>query len=156
NQWMQAEPTGHAIRLRSDVERKRLHGLSALAPSGSGLNAGIYTQQAHEETYASLLTRTRMLLNDGWSVIVDAAFLRQGERQAFASLARSVGSEFRIIACEAPETLLRERIDQRRTTGTDASEATASVLAQQMEWIEPLTEQERASASPPEALSLEH
>ena len=154
SQWMQTETSGHAIRLRSDVERKRLHGLSALAPSGSGLNAGIYTRQAHEETYASLLARTRILLNDGWSVIVDAAFLRQGERQAFASLAKSVGSEFRILACEAPEPLLRERIDQRRITGTDASEATATVLAQQLASIEPLTDQERATASPPDALSL--
>ncbi len=143
NQWLAAERTGRAIRLRSDVERKRLHGLSALAASGSGLNTGIYSPQSHSATYASLLDRSRMLLADGWTVLVDAAFLREAERAAFAALAQAAGVPFHILACEAPLAVLQQRIRERQAQSTDASEATAAVLEQQLGWLEPLTADER-------------
>lgn len=143
--WLQAEASGRAIRLRSDVERKRLHGVSPLAASGSGLNEGLYRPQAHEETYASLRTRARGLLQDGWTVVVDAAFLRAAERRAFADLAQAEGCPFHILACEAPVEVLRQRIGARQAAGGDASEATLAVLEQQLGWLEPLTEAERAT-----------
>ena len=146
--WLQAETSGRAIRLRSDVERKRLHGVSPLAASGSGLNEGLYRPQAHEETYASLRARARGLLQDGWSVIVDAAFLRGAERQAFAELAQAEGCPFHILACEAPVDELRRRITARQSEGSDASEATLAVLEQQLGWLEPLSDGERARALP--------
>ena len=142
--WLQGEASGRAIRLRSDVERKRLHGVSPLAASGSGLNSGLYRPQAHEETYASLRSRARMLLQDGWSVVVDAAFLRAAERRAFAELAQTEGCPFHILACEAPPDELRRRIGARQASGQDASEATLAVLEQQFGWLEPLGEGERS------------
>ena len=146
--WLANEPSGRAIRLRSDVERKRLSGMSALAPSGSGLNVGIYTQQAHSDTYASLLARARILLNDGWSVVVDAAFLRRAERDSFAALARGMGCEFHILAPEAPIEELRRRVEARMLQRSDASEATVAVLEQQRGWLEALDESERAMRLP--------
>ncbi|MFC3684871.1 bifunctional aminoglycoside phosphotransferase/ATP-binding protein [Hydrogenophaga luteola] len=142
--WLQAEKSGRAIRLRSDVERKRLHGMSALATSGSGLHEGLYRKEANEETYASLRARARMLLQDGWSVVVDAAFLREAERRSFAELAQAEGCPFHILACEAPADELRRRISARQAAGRDASEATLAVLEQQFGWLEPLDEAERA------------
>jgi len=150
--WLAAQADGRAIRLRSDVERKRLHGLAALAASGSGLNTGLYSAQAHSDTYARLHSRAAELLDQGWRVIVDAAFLRQHERQTFADLARSLGVPFAILACEAPVERLRERIRARQAAGSDASEATLAVLEQQLGWAEPLTSAERACASSPESL----
>lgn len=151
DRWLQAERSGRALRLRSDVERKRLHGLSPLAASGSGLNAGLYSPQAHGDTYASLLARSRLLLQDGWSVLVDAAFLRQAERAEFAALARGLGAPFHILACEAPPDELRRRISARQAAGRDASEATLAVLEQQFGWLEPLTDAERAQTLTPPA-----
>ncbi|MFM6985144.1 MAG: AAA family ATPase [Hydrogenophaga sp.] len=145
-QWLLAEPSGRAIRLRSDVERKRLHGMGPLAVSQAGLNEGLYRPQAHGETYASLRTRARGLLQDGWSVLVDAAFLRAGERQTFADLAQAAGVPFHILACEAAPEVLRERVSARQAAGRDASEATLAVLEQQFGWLEPLTAAERACA----------
>ena len=147
--WLQAEASGRASRLRSEVERKRLHGVSPLAASGSGLNSGLYRPQAHEETYASLRARARMLLHDGWTVVVDAAFLRESERRAFAELAQAEGCPFHILACEAPHDELRRRIGARQAAGQDASEATLAVLEQQFGWLEPLTGAERAQACRP-------
>jgi aminoglycoside phosphotransferase family enzyme/predicted kinase len=148
SRWLKAEVSGRAIRLRSDVERKRLHGLSALAASGSGLNSGLYSAQAHGDTYASLLSRARMLLGEGWTVLVDAAFLRRAERQPFAALAQSVGCPFHILAPEAPVAVLRKRIAAREQRGADASEATLAVLEQQLDWLEPLDETELAQRLP--------
>lgn len=148
SRWLQAETSGRAIRLRSDVERKRLHGLSATQASGSGLNNGLYSPQAHTDTYAHLLERARLLLRAGWSVLVDAAFLRQHEREAFAQLAQAAGCPFHILATEAPLTVLRERIIARQAHGADASEATVAVLEQQLGWLEPLNEAERARCLP--------
>jgi aminoglycoside phosphotransferase family enzyme/predicted kinase len=146
--WLQAEASGRAIRLRSDVERKRLHGLAPQAASGSGLNTGLYTAQAHGDTYASLLRRARGLLGDGWTVLVDAAFLRHAERASFAALAQAVGCPFHLLAPEAPPQVLRARIAARQAAGHDASEATLAVLEQQLGWLEPLDDAERARCLP--------
>jgi len=148
SRWLLAEPGGHAIRLRSDVERKRLHGLGALATSGSGLNSGLYAPDTHGNTYASLLARAADLLHQGWSVLVDAAFLRQRERQAFADLAADRAVPFHILAPEAPVAVLRERISARQARGNDASEATLAVLEQQLGWVEPLSDAERSHRLP--------
>lgn len=146
--WLAADPGGRAIRLRSDVERKRLHGLSEQQASGSGLNSGLYSAQAHGDTYASLLARSEDLLRQGWTVLVDAAFLRQHERAAFAALAGARGVPFHLLAPEAPAAVLRERIAARQARGGDASEATLAVLEQQLGWVEPLTPAERAQCLP--------
>jgi aminoglycoside phosphotransferase family enzyme/predicted kinase len=145
SRWLAAEASGRAIRLRSDVERKRLHGMSALSTSGSHLNGGLYTAQSHGDTYASLLSRARLLLADGWTVLVDAAFLRKAERAEFAALAQGSGVPFHILACEAPVEVLRERIVRRQASGNDASEATVEVLEKQLGWLETLDAHERAS-----------
>ncbi len=48
-----------AIRIRTDVERKRLHGLDARARSGSGLDEGLYAADATERTYRRALAARR-------------------------------------------------------------------------------------------------
>jgi aminoglycoside phosphotransferase family enzyme/predicted kinase len=124
---------GHLIRLRSDVERKRLFGVAPLASSGSAIDAGIYTAEATVRTYARLIDLARELLGAGWPVIVDAAFLRRAERDAFRVLAAELGVGFEILYCSAPAAELRQRVSSRRG---DASEATTEVLDKQFGWFE--------------------
>ena len=140
---MCAPDAGPTIRLRSDVERKRLFGLDALARSGSALNGDLYAPGAHVRTYEHLRQRSQALLSQGWTVIVDAAFLKQAERQAFAQLAQALHCPFAILACDAPPAVLRKRIAQRRELGQDPSEATETVLEQQLRGIQPLDPIER-------------
>ncbi len=134
-----------SLRLRSDVERKRLAGLAPAANSASVLDGGIYTQHAHARTYAHLLSQADMLLRAGWSVLVDATFLRRADRTDFARLAEACGAHFAILAPSAPATQLRQRILARSADARDASEATTAVLTQQMQVIEPLSEVEMKS-----------
>ena len=68
-----------AIRIRSDVERKRLFGLLPLADSRSHPN-GIYGSDATELTYVRVHELARELLMAGVPVIVDAASLKQDGR----------------------------------------------------------------------------
>ncbi len=136
--WLLRHGGSRALRLRSDVERKRLHGLAALQASDPAQRSVLYGPQASELTYASLRKRAAELLQSGWRVLVDAAFLRRHEREAFAQLAQAQGCPFGILAPQAPVDLLRQRIAQRQARGGDPSEATLEVLENQLKWIEPL------------------
>jgi aminoglycoside phosphotransferase family enzyme/predicted kinase len=144
NRLLLDDPDACTLRLRSDVERKRLYGLSALQSSGSTLDAGIYAPDAHVRTYERLHELAGRLLRAGWSVLVDAAFLRRAERARFVDLAQDCGAAFAICAPQATVQELRARIVARQAGGRDASEATLAVLEKQLAWIEPLDAQELA------------
>ena len=145
NELLQSDPFASTLRLRSDVERKRLFGLASSERSSSATDAGIYAPLAHVRTYDHLRALTEKLLRAGWSVIVDAAFLKRTDRQAFRALAKDAGVAFSILAPQATPAQLRERIQARQVLGRDASEATLAVLEQQMREIEPLAAEECSS-----------
>lgn len=135
---LQSDPQASTLRLRSDVQRKRLFGLARTVASGSGVGAGIYAADAHERTYAHLREQAALLLQAGWSVVVDAAFLKRADRDAFRALAQQMGAGFSILAPQASPEQLRQRIVARSAAGRDASEATLAVLDQQIKVVEPL------------------
>jgi len=125
-----------AIRIRSDVERKRLWGLGMLESSrAAGLD--IYTADATARTHARLFEITGLALDAGFSVIIDAAFLKFEERQRAQALAASHDANFRIAACEAALPVLESRLRLRHA---DASEADVAVLHRT--WSEPLHQSE--------------
>lgn len=134
-----------AIRVRSDVERKRLHGLEPLA-SSRGLRDGIYDAGTTTRTYARLLEVARIALDARWPIVVDAAFLKAAERTVFATLAASRGVPFTIVDCRAAVPVLRRRLAHRQAEGVDPSEADAAVLDRLLEVDEPLTRREAESA----------
>jgi aminoglycoside phosphotransferase family enzyme/predicted kinase len=136
-----------AVRLRSDVERKRLFGLAA-RESSAGVPGGIYTREAGERTLARLLEQARELLTAGFSVIVDATFIRRDWRDPFARLAQELGLPWFIAAAEAPAEVLRERVAHRMVTGHDASEAGLEVLESQLAAVEPFTDTEQGHVLP--------
>lgn len=131
-----------AVRLRSDIERKRIFGLGMLENSHlRGLD--IYTADATARTYAALLDTARVLLRARHHVILDAAFLRRSERDSARRLAAECGARFAILHCEAPPDVLRARLRARQA---DASEANESVLESLRQGAQPLAEDELASA----------
>lgn len=124
------------VRLRADVERKRLYGLAPEQPSAS-VAGGIYTRDASARTYGELLARARAVLEAGFSVLADATFLRRAHRAEFIALADALGLPCRILAFDAPAAVLRERVARRAAAGSDASEATVAVLERQLAEREP-------------------
>lgn len=135
-----------AIRVRSDVERKRLAGLTSTARTGSAPERGIYAPQATLNTYAKLARLARLIVRAGYPAIVDAAFLRREQRRRLHGLATQLGIPFVILNCQAPEAVLRARVAERERHGQDPSEANLAVLEHQLETREPLTSDEQATA----------
>lgn len=137
-----------AVRLRSDVERKRLHGLSPLARSGSGLDSGLYGKDTTRATYERLAELATTVLAAGYPVIIDATCLRRWQRDRFRALAGALDVPFFILDCQAPTAVLEQRVASREAAGRDASEATLAVLAAQRRSAEPLDAGEQAAAVP--------
>ena len=128
------------IRLRSDVERKRLFGLGPLDQSKSPTGEKLYPEEANQRTYERLAELAGALLTSGLPVIVDSACLKQSEREMMADVAESRGMPFALLHCEAP---LESRKEWARNRSGDASEATEEFLEEQEAWLEPLTTEEK-------------
>ncbi len=134
------------LRLRSDVERKRLFGLSAEARTRAALEGGIYSKDASRATYERLAELAETVLRAGYPALVDATFLRRGRRAAFRDLAARLGAAFLIVDVQASDAALEARVAARAAAGTGASEAGLEVLRHQMSAREPLAAEERAAA----------
>lgn len=125
-----------AVRLRSDVERKRLRGL---APSSrAGVHGAMYAAAAREAVYARLAQLAMRLLATGRAVVVDASFLDAAQRRAFASIAADASADFVVVDVRAPIDVLRARVATRSGLGADPSDADLVVLdAQHRDYVPP-------------------
>jgi aminoglycoside phosphotransferase family enzyme/predicted kinase len=121
-----------ALRVRSDVERKRLRGIAAASRTGAAVGAGLYVPAHSRATYAALGDVADRALRRGFDIIVDAAFLRRRERALFQQIAAANGARFAILECTASKRELRRRIEARAALGRDASEANLAVLDRQL------------------------
>jgi len=144
--WMSEQLASQwgAIRIRSDVERKRLGSESTAVACAAGYD--LYTPEMNRRTYARLLEGAESCLKGGMDTIVDAAFLIGEDRRLFHDLAARMGCRFMVLACEADPTTLAQRIEKRGLSRTDPSDATVQVLNRQLRNHEPLTADEQAEA----------
>jgi aminoglycoside phosphotransferase family enzyme/predicted kinase len=144
--WLSAAavPVLPAIRVRSDVERRRVLGLQRDAATNSPVGGGAYAGDVTDQTDRRLLDCARHGLSAQHHVIVDATFLDPERRRPFFTLAADLGCRVLIIACSAPRAELQRRIAARAAAGNDPSEANAGVLARQLQQEHPLLPFERA------------
>jgi predicted kinase len=139
------EATG-AIRIRSDVERKRLHGLAPLDRSSERSDLDLYAPDATQRTYARLAQLAARVVEAGFTAVVDATFLERAQRDAFRHLAAQLNVPCTLIEFRAQAETLQRRVAQRSAQADDASEADLAVLHGQLAALEPLTAEEQASA----------
>lgn len=123
----------NAIRLRSDVIRKRLYPHTETR----------YSEEATKHTYEYMLTVAEQILVEAHlNVVVDATFLKRWQRKLF--IEHDYSSEtvpITILHFEAPVQLLESRLNERKD---DESEANVQILHEQMKSDEALTEEEQA------------
>ena len=131
-----------AIRVRADVERKRLQGLQASARTRSGLGQGMYSEAMTDRTYHRLNDLGAWIISAGYTAIIDATFLKRSQRDAFRQRARALNVKFIILDFIADETTLRSRIAARLEHENDASEADKAILDHQLATHEPLQDDE--------------
>lgn len=127
-----------AVHLRSDIERKRLFGMTARQRSGSDLNTGLYSSDVTQQVYARLLDISQGVIESDYPVIVDAAFLDHNEREAFLSFASDRSLPLVIVHCESSASVLFERVQERFANNKDASEANEAVVQYQLDTYQPL------------------
>lgn len=136
------ERTG-AVRLRSDVERKRLCGMHPLARGTAAVDAGIYDAETTRATYQCLDQLARQVIEAGFRVVVDASSLQSWQRELIRSQARAQSVPFRLLSCRASRSSLRDRLVAREKAGNDPSDAGVAVLQHQLRSSEPLTVAEK-------------
>ena len=133
-----------AIRVRSDIERKREYGLEETESSGARVGEGIYDPRARTGIYATLAAAAEASLRLGQHVIVDASFLDRKDRQSFQVLAQRLDADFVIVDTRAGRDELRRRVQLRKRAAGDSSEADADVLQYQYENADALDAEELA------------
>jgi uncharacterized protein len=137
-------PALEGVRLRSDVERKRLHGMAPAARPTRQQAVALYSRDATQRTYARLGTLARTLLRARIDAVVDAAALQRNERDALRAIAAEEGARFVLLECRAPGDVLRDRLRRRQQDDSDASDADSAVLDLQLRVHEPVAAQEGA------------
>jgi len=142
-QLMAAMP---AIRIRSDLERKRMLGMDENESGAAAIDSGIYSQDMTRRVYASLCATAGTILQAGHNVILDAACLHVADRDAALAVARACASSCIILQVTAPDRVLRERLRLRQVQRSDVSDAGLAVLEHQLATAEPLTPAEKRRA----------
>jgi aminoglycoside phosphotransferase family enzyme/predicted kinase len=114
-------PAPGALLLRSDLIRKELAGVDAL----TRLPEAAYTRESSERVYGEMFGRARRVLAQGYSAMLDAAFLTEAERTTAAAIARAAGIGFHGLFLTASPEVRVQRIGLRRGDASDATEAVA-------------------------------
>ena len=130
-----------AIRIRSDIERKRLFNIQSGHDSHANVKHGIYTSGATQKTYLKLLELTDSIIDTGLSVIVDATFSKPEQRELFKELAIKKQARFIILEIVATDDTLKKRIHDRKG---DVSDADLKVLENQIKNWQPLEQDEKS------------
>ena len=114
-----------AVVIRSDEIRKRLCGvdpLVRLGPEG-------YTPDVSRRVYATVGERAASVVRGNHTVIADAVFAHQADREAIERVAAAAGAPFVGLWLDAPESVLLARTARRRR---DPSDADAAVIRSQL------------------------
>jgi hypothetical protein len=135
-------PAIGALRIRSDLERKRLPGMAPAHERTAGVGEGDYAAASVHRTYQRLAECAEAALDGGCNVIIDATFLERAHRDLFRALARRRLCSFLIVSCSADTVTLGARIDRRAGSGLDPSEANRAVLDHQLRSQQPLSADE--------------
>jgi predicted kinase len=133
----------NAIRLRSDVERKRLAGMAATdRPADAAATAALYGDALTRGVYDRLARLARAILIAGGCVVVDATCMRRWQREAIAAAARDAGAPLVWVEFDLPERELVARVAARFAAGTDASDASVEIVRRQLAAREPIGDDE--------------
>jgi hypothetical protein len=127
------------VVISSDVTRKRLASVRETEHRFEAFDTGIYSPGFSRKTYDAMYDQARSILSEGGSVIIDASFIKSGERLRAKSLAEESGACFFILECTLNEELTRKRLAERLEHGT-VSDGRWEIYQAQRDRFEPVVE----------------
>lgn len=131
------------VRIRSDVERKRLLHVDAHSHPEGALADQLYSSDLTYQTYEKLAELSGYVLDAGLSVIVDATNLKHWQRARLQQVADQRGVPLCIAYCQASMSVIKEWIQKRRREDEDVSDAHLGIVDSQIAKRDPLTRDER-------------
>jgi hypothetical protein len=108
--------------------------MAGVVPGEYGKN--IYTPEWNRKTYQRLEKLAGERLEKSASVLVDGSFIRRGDRDVFAALARTAGCRLIILRLNCPPETVRLRIESRAQDNSSVSDGTWEVYEQQSVLLE--------------------
>jgi aminoglycoside phosphotransferase family enzyme/predicted kinase len=123
-----ADRTGACV-LSSDRTRKELAGMDPDQSAAAAFGAGLYRAEQTELVYDEMLLRAGALLERGESVVLDASWIRAGDRERAAATAERSGAHLVALRCEVDASEAARRIRTRGHTPSDADPAVAARMA---------------------------
>ena len=138
----------------SDRLRKEQAGLAPETPQRVAYGTGLYGADISRQTYATLASLARTALQQGRSVVIDAACSKQTQRQRFQAVAQETGAECYVLECYASEAVIHQRLAARMQTPGSISDGRVEILPQFQQDYEPVTASEalfhiRLDTAPP-------
>ncbi len=131
-----------AVRLRSDVERKRLASMSAIERPDDEYARVLYGEAMTETVYRRLATLATTILQAGTNVVVDATCNTREQRDLLATVAHDLDVPLRWLELDVPAEFVLARVAARQAAGTDASDASVDVVRSQLAKRQPILPEE--------------
>ncbi|MDA0676484.1 MAG: AAA family ATPase, partial [Chloroflexi bacterium] len=110
--------------------------------TGAEVQAGIYSKEMSQRTYAEMHRRAKDAMTAGKSVIMDGTHLQQRFRRQSLDIGRKRGIATAIIECRLDEPEAIKRLERRYSSGTSESEGRPEVYEQQKPTWQPAAKSE--------------
>lgn len=111
------------VHLSSDLVRKTMAGIQPTQRGTDAFGAGLYDPSMTRRTYAALRRHAARWLRRGRGVIVDATFGSPSERRQLQQLAHRLGTDLRVVLCDADDATLIGRLQRRASEQGVVSDA---------------------------------
>lgn len=129
-----------AETIRTDVLRKELLNLPPTQRHHDNYGEGIYTDEITSKTYARALQWAEEKLRSGRSAIIDASFSKREYRLKALETASRLGADHFIIECVCHGDIVQERLRNRLSDKSEASDGRWEILETQNKIFDAVTE----------------
>lgn len=99
--------------IRTDILRKELFDMKPTERHYEDFGKGIYSDDVSRLIYDKTYELAEQKIKQGKSVIIDASFKKNAERQKAIEMARNLSVRFYILECVCPDEVTQKRLEKR-------------------------------------------
>jgi len=130
--------------ISSDSVRKRLVQLDPAQPQADAFEQGVYSRERTAQTYQEVCRQASRPLSDGRSVILDASFIRRGDRQAVTEVVLAHWAHVVFVECVCPQEIVMKRLAHRWKARLEGSSTVSEVASRASDGRPDLYDAQRA------------